>query len=91
MPPIVWHKIRSVVLNMAMKTISVAIDKIDSNDLPNIFSYMGYTFCGVTCLFGPWISFKDYISVRYLNNKVYKSFLIKNHFFCKYIELNNLY
>ncbi|XP_076177852.1 protein-serine O-palmitoleoyltransferase por isoform X2 [Ptiloglossa arizonensis] len=69
MPPIVWHKIRSVVLNMAMKTISVAIDKIDSNDLPNIFSYMGYTFCGVTCLFGPWISFKDYISVRYLNNK----------------------
>ncbi|XP_053992083.1 protein-serine O-palmitoleoyltransferase porcupine isoform X2 [Hylaeus volcanicus] len=69
MPPIVWHKIRSVVLTMAMKTISIAIDKIDSNDLPDIFTYMGYTFCGVTCLFGPWISFKDYISIRYLHNQ----------------------
>ncbi|XP_076636374.1 protein-serine O-palmitoleoyltransferase por isoform X1 [Colletes latitarsis] len=69
MPPIVWHQIRSVVLTMAMKTISIAIDKLNSNDLPNIFSYMGYTFCGVTCLFGPWISYKDYISIRYLNNQ----------------------
>ncbi|XP_054006875.1 protein-serine O-palmitoleoyltransferase porcupine [Hylaeus anthracinus] len=69
MPPIVWHKIRSVVLTMAMKTISIAIDKIDSNDLPDILTYMGYTFCGVTCLFGPWISFKDYISIRYLHNQ----------------------
>ncbi|KZC11007.1 PREDICTED: protein-serine O-palmitoleoyltransferase porcupine [Dufourea novaeangliae] len=69
MPPVVWHKIRSVVMTMAMKTISVAIDKIDSNNLPNIYSYMGYTFCGVTCLFGPWISFKDYISARYINHQ----------------------
>ncbi|XP_003707913.2 protein-serine O-palmitoleoyltransferase por [Megachile rotundata] len=69
MPPITWHKIRSVVMTMAMKTISVAIDKIDSNDLPNIYTYMGYTFCGVTCLFGPWISFKDYMSVRYVNSQ----------------------
>ncbi|XP_031846798.1 protein-serine O-palmitoleoyltransferase por [Nomia melanderi] len=69
MSPLVWHKIRSVVMIMAMKTISVAVDKVDSNDLPDIYSYMGYTFCGVTCVFGPWISFKDYISVRYINNQ----------------------
>ncbi|XP_076244843.1 protein-serine O-palmitoleoyltransferase por [Calliopsis andreniformis] len=69
MSPVIWHKIRSVVMTMAMKTISVAIDKVDSNDLPDVYSYMGYTFCGVTCLFGPWMSFKDYISIRNTNNQ----------------------
>ncbi|XP_078048475.1 protein-serine O-palmitoleoyltransferase por isoform X1 [Augochlora pura] len=69
MPPVTWHKIRSVVMTMAMKTISVAIDKVDSNDLPDIYSYMGYAFCGVTCVFGPWTSFKDYISLRYINHQ----------------------
>ncbi|CAK9831201.1 Protein-serine O-palmitoleoyltransferase porcupine [Anthophora retusa] len=69
MPPIIWHKVRSVVMTMAMKTISVAIDKIDTNDLPDIYTYMGYTFCSVTCLFGPWMSFKDYISIRYTSNQ----------------------
>ena len=69
MPPVIWHKVRSVVMTMSMKTISVAIDRVNSNDLPNIYSYMGYTFCGVTCLFGPWTSFKDYTSIRYINNQ----------------------
>ncbi|XP_076658438.1 protein-serine O-palmitoleoyltransferase por [Halictus rubicundus] len=69
MPPIVWHKIRSVVMTMAMKTISIAVDKINSNDLPDIYSYMGYTFCGVTCVFGPWISFKDYVSIRHMHHQ----------------------
>lgn len=75
MPPVIWHKVRSVVMTMAMKTISVAIDRVNSNDLPNIYSYMGYTFCGVTCLFGPWTSFKDYTSIRYINNQVYIYFV----------------
>lgn len=69
LPPVVWHKVRSVVMTMAMKTISVAIDNIDTNDIPNIYAYMGYAFCGVTCLFGPWMSFKDYLSVRYTTNQ----------------------
>ncbi|XP_033362121.1 protein-serine O-palmitoleoyltransferase porcupine [Bombus vosnesenskii] len=69
MSSIVWHKIRSVVMTMAMKTISIAIDRSDTNDLPNIFAYMGYMFCSVTCLFGPWISFKDYISIRYTTHQ----------------------
>ncbi|XP_076750903.1 protein-serine O-palmitoleoyltransferase por isoform X1 [Xylocopa sonorina] len=69
MSSVVWHKVRSVIMTMAMKTISIAIDKIDAHNLPDIYSYMGYTFCGVTCLFGPWLSFKDYISVRYTNNQ----------------------
>lgn len=57
-------------MTMAMKTISIAIDRSDTNDLPNIFAYMGYMFCSVTCLFGPWISFKDYISIRYTTHQV---------------------
>ena len=53
-----------------MKTISVGIDKSDTNNPPNIYAYMGYMFCSVTCLFGPWISFKDYISIRHVTNQV---------------------
>ncbi|XP_043511442.1 protein-serine O-palmitoleoyltransferase porcupine [Frieseomelitta varia] len=69
MPSIIWHKVRGVVMTVAMKTISVGIDKSDINDLPNIYAYMGYMFCSVTCLFGPWISFKDYISIRHVANQ----------------------
>lgn len=70
MQPVVWHKVRSVIMTMAMKVISVAIDTNSSNNLPDIYSYMGYMFCSVTCLFGPWVSFKDYLSLRCRNNQV---------------------
>lgn len=72
MQPIVWHKVRSVIMIMAMKAISVAIDTHGSNNnVPDFYSYMGYMFCSVTCIFGPWISFKDYFSLRYSNNQVH--------------------
>ncbi|KAG7201962.1 hypothetical protein KM043_004665 [Ampulex compressa] len=69
MQPVVWHKIRGLVMTMAMKTISVAIDVVDQKVFPDVYSYMGYSFCGVTCLFGPWTPFKDYISIRQLNSQ----------------------
>ncbi|XP_011252241.1 protein-serine O-palmitoleoyltransferase porcupine isoform X2 [Camponotus floridanus] len=68
MQSVIWHKIRSVVMIMVMKGISVAIDRNDLNNLPDIYSYMGYMFCGVTCLFGPWVSFKDYLLLRCSSN-----------------------
>ncbi|XP_029172550.1 protein-serine O-palmitoleoyltransferase porcupine [Nylanderia fulva] len=61
MQSITWHRVRSVIMTMVMKAISVAIDKDDLKNLPDIYSYMGYMFCGVTCLFGPWVSFNDYL------------------------------
>ncbi|KAL6266459.1 hypothetical protein P5V15_003307 [Pogonomyrmex californicus] len=67
MQPVIWHRIRSVIMTMVMKAISIAIDVNDSNKVPDVYSFMGYMFCGVTCLFGPWISFKDYLSLRYSN------------------------
>ncbi|XP_032678730.1 protein-serine O-palmitoleoyltransferase porcupine [Odontomachus brunneus] len=69
MQSVIWHKVRSVIMTMAMKVISIAIDTSDSNDLPDIYSYTSYVFCGVTCLFGPWISFRDYISLRTSNSQ----------------------
>ncbi|KAL0099343.1 hypothetical protein PUN28_020125 [Cardiocondyla obscurior] len=69
MHPVTWHKIRSVVMIMVMKAISIAIDTDDSNDLPDIYSFMGYMFCGITCLFGPWVSFRDYLSLRYFTGQ----------------------
>lgn len=71
MQPVIWHKVRSVIMTVAMKVISIAIDTSDSNNLPDIYSYMSYMFCGVTCIFGPWISFKDYVSLRTSNSQVH--------------------
>ncbi|KYQ55766.1 putative protein-cysteine N-palmitoyltransferase porcupine [Trachymyrmex zeteki] len=69
MQPVIWHRIRSVIMTMVMKAISVAIDTNDSNNLPDVYSYMGYMFCGVTCLFGPWVSFRNYLSLRYSSSQ----------------------
>ncbi|XP_071571993.1 protein-serine O-palmitoleoyltransferase porcupine isoform X1 [Temnothorax nylanderi] len=76
MEPVIWHKIRSVIMTMVMKAISIAIDTSDSNNLPDVYSFMGYMFCGVTCLFGPWVSFKDYLSLRCSNNHKIKWWII---------------
>lgn len=78
MEPVVWHKVRSVIMTMVMKVISVAIDTQETKNLPDMYSYVGYMFCGVTCLFGPWISLKDYISIRSppLHSEVCATYLI---------------
>ncbi|KAK0161984.1 hypothetical protein PV327_008374 [Microctonus hyperodae] len=67
MEPVAWHKIRSVIMIAAMKAVSVSLDK--SDDLPDVWQYIGYMFSPVTCLFGPWIPFSNYISVEQNNNR----------------------
>ncbi|XP_047349462.1 uncharacterized protein LOC124949030 isoform X2 [Vespa velutina] len=64
MKPIIWHKVRSIIMTMAMKTISVAADSIESNNIPDFYSYMGYMFCAATSFFGPWVPLKDYLALR---------------------------
>lgn len=71
MQSVIWHKVRSVIMIMVMKVISIAIDTNNTNNLPDIYSYTSYMFCGITCLFGPWMSFKDYISLRTSNSQVH--------------------
>ncbi|XP_063993320.1 protein-serine O-palmitoleoyltransferase porcupine [Diachasmimorpha longicaudata] len=63
MDPSAWHKVRSVMMIAAMKAVSVSLDKTNNNDFPNSYQYPGYLFGAATCLFGPWISFKDYIGL----------------------------
>ncbi|CAH1103396.1 unnamed protein product [Psylliodes chrysocephalus] len=57
-----WMEIRGLVMIFSMKLISLAddIDK-DAIDFPNYFQYFGYIFSGANVMFGPWISFQDYI------------------------------
>lgn len=70
MKPIIWHKVRSIIMTMAMKTISVAADSIESNNIPDFYSYMGYMFCAATSFFGPWVPLKDYLALRRPNQQV---------------------
>lgn len=43
---------------------------MDYNNFPNILAYSGYLFSSTNCIFGPWISFNDYIcSLEYKKSK----------------------
>ncbi|XP_024940502.1 protein-serine O-palmitoleoyltransferase porcupine isoform X2 [Cephus cinctus] len=68
MKPAEWHKVRSVIMVAAMKAVSVAMDNIYIEKRPNLWEYSGYMLCASTCLFGPWISFKDYVALYHRNH-----------------------
>lgn len=60
-----WHKIRGAQMLVAMKVISVAFDTDFGalQCLPSLAEYAGYIFCVGTCVFGPWVSYRDYMSI----------------------------
>ncbi|KAG5872959.1 hypothetical protein JTB14_022158 [Gonioctena quinquepunctata] len=57
-----WMEIRGIVMIFSMKLISLA-DDIDKGVtvFPTFPRYFGYIFCGSNIMFGPWISFQEYI------------------------------
>ncbi|RZC38910.1 protein-cysteine N-palmitoyltransferase porcupine [Asbolus verrucosus] len=61
--PYIWLQIRGIVMVLVMKIISLADDIEKSNSMPNIVEYFGYTLCGANVMFGPWISFNDYLNL----------------------------
>jgi porcupine-like protein len=60
-----WHKIRSAQMLVAMKVISVAFDTDFGalQCLPSPAEFIGYVLCVGTCVFGPWVPYRDYISI----------------------------
>lgn len=69
MKPSSWHKVRGVAMIASMKAVGVAIDA-DTFPLPGPLEYMGYILCPATCLFGPWICYKDYAALYRANRWV---------------------
>lgn len=60
-----WHKIRGAQMILAMKVISVSFDS-DIGTIQNVPSpvdFAGYIFNVGTCVFGPWVPYRDYISI----------------------------
>ncbi|KAJ8930865.1 hypothetical protein NQ314_016285 [Rhamnusium bicolor] len=57
-----WLEIRGIIMVFTMKLISLAED-VDKGvtSFPTFFRYFGYIFCGANIMFGPWISFQEYI------------------------------
>ncbi|RZF43437.1 hypothetical protein LSTR_LSTR001698 [Laodelphax striatellus] len=58
-----WNRIRSAVMLIAMKFISLSFDRGNNQKtpLPGLIEFFGYVFSPSTCIFGPWISFDEYI------------------------------
>ncbi len=56
---------------LAMKAISVAFD-IDSKQItrnPSVLSFLGYVFHPGSIIFGPWVSYSEYIDFRLYKHK----------------------
>lgn len=64
-----WHKIRGAQMLIAMKVISVAFDADFGvlQHIPTPVQFAGYILCAGTCVFGPWVPFRDYMAIY--NNK----------------------
>lgn len=60
-----WHKIRGAQMLVAMKVISVAFDADFGalQSLPSPAEYIGYVLCVGTCVFGPWVPYRDYLAI----------------------------
>ncbi|KAG1689898.1 Protein-serine O-palmitoleoyltransferase porcupine [Nymphon striatum] len=58
-----WHKLRGIQMVLVMRVISVSLDHSNSliPSVPSLPEYLGYTLCVGTLMFGPWISFNDYV------------------------------
>uniref|UniRef100_UPI00358EB508 protein-serine O-palmitoleoyltransferase porcupine n=1 Tax=Myxine glutinosa TaxID=7769 RepID=UPI00358EB508 len=64
-----WHRMRGAQMLVVMKAVSLAFD-IDSGRLerlPSPVQFMGYIYFIGTVVFGPWISFEQYLQT--LNGK----------------------
>ncbi|XP_075218866.1 protein-serine O-palmitoleoyltransferase por [Lycorma delicatula] len=77
-----WNKIRGAEMLVGMKLVSVAFDIEPStrvntrrmrNKMPSFIEFMGYMFCVGTCIFGPWISYVEYIGLFNKNDTNMKS------------------
>uniref|UniRef100_A0A8D8AAM3 Protein-serine O-palmitoleoyltransferase porcupine n=1 Tax=Culex pipiens TaxID=7175 RepID=A0A8D8AAM3_CULPI len=62
-----WHHARGVLMIAVMKAISLAFDtRADARlkDAFSILSFLGYICCPANCIFGPWTSFGEYLTVQ---------------------------
>ncbi|XP_046429500.1 protein-serine O-palmitoleoyltransferase porcupine isoform X1 [Neodiprion fabricii] len=75
MKPAFWHKIRGVTMIASMKAVSVVMES-DTFPLPSFLEYIGYMLCPATCLFGPWVSYKDYATLYRVNQWSVRKILI---------------
>lgn len=79
-----WHKIRGIQMVAAMKIISIAFDQsTEGVGRVPIQNYLGYIFCPANLIYGPWISYRDYLSTM-----VSRSFRISRSL--KWILINSL-
>ncbi|NP_001161633.1 porcupine-like protein [Saccoglossus kowalevskii] len=61
-----WHKIRGSQMMLTMRIISLGIDmdRDTVKELPNPITYLGYCFFVGSIIFGPWISYEQYIQIE---------------------------
>ena len=59
--PAMWNRIRGVLLLVAMKIISVAIDYEKKRcKLPSLIEYFGYCLHPGSIIYGPWVTLQEY-------------------------------
>ncbi|XP_071082740.1 protein-serine O-palmitoleoyltransferase porcupine-like [Haliotis cracherodii] len=66
-----WHMIRGAQMILSMKIISVSFDLGNGTvtSLPTIFEFLGYSLNVGTVVFGPWVSYQDYMTILEQNKR----------------------
>lgn len=61
--PTQWHRIRGSQMILAMKIISLGFDVDSSIKFPSLIECFGYYFCVGSVIFGPWVSYINYMKL----------------------------
>lgn len=81
-----WMEIRGIIMIFTMKLISL-LDDIDNKltSHPSFIQYFGYMCCGSNIMFGPWISFTEYLllfKIRTIKSKWWLFAIVKALVLC---------
>ncbi|KAL5014250.1 hypothetical protein ScPMuIL_008520 [Solemya velum] len=66
-----WHRIRGAQIILSMKIIGVGFDHSNGNveKLPDVTQFLGYCLNVGSVIFGPWVSYQDYLQAVKLDYK----------------------
>ncbi|KAK6177121.1 hypothetical protein SNE40_015288 [Patella caerulea] len=89
----IWHSMRGAQMILSMKLISLGFDWSSGaiERLPSILEFSGYCLHVGSVIFGPWFSYKDYISGLQENKPLCKWWIIKVLFSCSLAVLCLIY
>ncbi|KAK9880717.1 hypothetical protein WA026_013041 [Henosepilachna vigintioctopunctata] len=62
--PAIFLQIRGILMVLIMKVLSLVDETVERKTSIGILQYFGYSLCCANILFGPWITFREYLGIH---------------------------